>query len=382
MKAFEVQWTDADIARVMRKVEDCRLPPAPAGSGWTLGCDSEFLHRLQRHWLESFDWQACQDRLNRYPQFIAEIDGLEVHFVHVKGEAEGRRPLLLTHGWPGSHLEFWDVIEPLAFPSRHGGSADQAFDLIIPSLPGFGFSGKPPGVFSQRQTAILWNKLMTEVLGYPRYWAQGGDWGSIVTSWLGLDHGQHVEAIHLNMLGFRSLTPPRDDAELNWQRQAEAAQRAYSGYAAVQMSKPQSIAWAAADNPMGQAAWILERFHDWADLRQRSFEQVFDLDTLLSNIVLYVMTGSFTSALWYYPGVVKDGFTLLPAGVRCETPTTFAEYSGDALTPVAPRSRIELVYNLADMTSLPEGGHFAAMEVPKHFVEDIRRWGASVVARR
>ncbi|HEX8592419.1 MAG TPA: epoxide hydrolase [Pseudomonas sp.] len=382
MKAFEVQWDDAQIARVMRKVEDCQLPPAPAASGWTLGADADFLRRLQCYWLESFEWQACQARLNRYPQFVAEIDGLAVHFIHVKGEAEGRRPLLLTHGWPGSHLEFWDVIEPLAFPSRHGGSAEQAFDLIIPSLPGFGFSGKPAGVFTQRHTATLWNTLMTEVLGYPRYLAQGGDWGAIVTSWLGLDHGQHVEAIHLNLLGFRSLAPPANDDELTWQRQADAAQRAFSGYAAVQMSKPQSIAWAAADNPMGQAAWILERFHDWADLRQRPFEQVFDLDALLSNIVLYVMTGSFTSALWYYPGVVRDGFTLLPAGVRCETPTTFAQYSGDALMPVAPRSRIELVYNLVGLTSLPEGGHFPAMEVPAHFVEDIRRWGANTALRR
>lgn len=375
MKTFEVHWSSAEIERIIRKVSDCRLPPAPAGTGWTLGCDADFLKNLQRYWVEEFDWQACQERLNRYPQFIADIDGLAVHFIHIKGEAEGRRPLLLTHGWPGSIVEFRDVIEPLAFPSRHGGTADQAFDLIIPSLPGFGFSGKPPGVFGQRQTAHLWNKLMTQVLGYPRYLAQGGDWGAIITSWLGLDHAESVAAIHLNMLGFRSLTPPRDEAEKEWQRRADLAQRTYSGYAAVQMSKPQSLAWAAADNPLGQAAWILERFHDWADLSQRSFEQVFAIDALLDNILLYVMTDSFTSALWFYPGVVKEGFAILPEGVRCETPTTFARYSGDALAPLPPRSRVELVYNLVEMTTLAQGGHFAAMEVPIDFIADVRQWG-------
>ena len=375
MKSFQVQWTRDEIERVIAKVADCRLPSAPAGAGWSLGCDADFLAGLQRYWVEAFDWQACMAVLNRYPQFQVEIDGQLVHFVHVKGEAEGRRPLLLTHGWPGSHFEFWQSIEPLAYPSRHGGKAEDAYDLVIPSLPGFGFSGKPAGVTSQRQTAALWNKLMTEVLGYPRYRAQGGDWGAIVTSWLGLDHGAHVEAIHLNMLGFRSLVPPRDDAEKAWQARAEGAQRGYSGYAAVQMTKPQSIAWAAADNPMGQAAWILERFHDWADLRKRPFETVFSLDSLLTNILIYVMSGSFTSAAWFYPGVVKDGFTLLPEGKRCEVPTHFLECTGDALSPAPPRSRVELVYNLAGWSSLEEGGHFAAMESPAAFVEDLRLWG-------
>ncbi|RRV13479.1 epoxide hydrolase [Stutzerimonas xanthomarina] len=376
MKEFQVEWSESEIERVLRRVAECKLPPAPAGVGWSLGCDPDFLAGVQKYWAESFDWCACQARLNQYPQYIAEIDDLPVHFVHVKGEAEGKRPLLLTHGWPGSHFEFWKVIEPLAFPSRHGGKAEDAFDLVIPSLPGFGFSGKPGRVFGQRETAALWNKLMTEVLGYSRYRAQGGDWGAVVTSWLGLDHGASVEAIHLNMLAFRSMTPPRDEAEKAWQAASEMAQRMYGGYAAVQMFKPMSIAWAAADNPLGQAAWILERFHDWADLRTRSFEEVFDLDSLLTNLMIYVMTGSFASAALFYPGVVKEGFTILPAGTRCETPMTFADYSGDALTPSPPRTRVELVYNVAGWTTPPEGGHFAAMEVPDYFVADLRAWAS------
>lgn len=376
MQSFEVKWSADEIKEVLDRVEAIRLPPAPAGSGWTYGCDADFLEKLRRHWVGKFDWRAAMAELNRYPQFVARIGDLDIHFLHVKGESQGRRPLLLTHGWPGSHYEFWKVIEPLAFPSRFGGKAEDAFDLVIPSLPGFGFSGKPAGPTSQRATAELWNTLMTEVLGYREYLAQGGDWGAIVTSWLGLNHSGSVKAIHLNMLGFRSQQPAQNEAEGKWMQMAQMAQMRYSGYAALQMSKPQSLAWATAGNPLGQAAWIVERFHDWADLRRRSFEQVFSLDELLTNVMIYVMTGSFVSAAWYYPGVVQDGFTILPPGTRCMTPTAYADCSGDALMPAPPRSRVELVYNLNRWSTLPEGGHFAAMEVPQSFVEDLRGWRA------
>ncbi|MES2258554.1 MAG: epoxide hydrolase family protein [Pseudomonadota bacterium] len=380
MTPFQVEWSEQDVARVLQRVRECRLPPAMPDVGWSYGCDGDFLRDLQEYWSERFDWRAAVANLNRFPQFQAEIDGLSVHFVHVVGEAQGRRPLLLTHGWPGSHFEFWDVIEPLAFPTRFGGKAEDAYDLVIPSLPGFGFSGKPQQVIGQRGTAALWNRLMTEVLGYPRYRAQGGDWGALVTSWLGMDHGQNCQAIHLNMLGFRSMEAPQNDAEKAWLGQAEIAQRQFGSYAALQMMKPHSLVWATADNPLGQAAWIVERFHDWSDLRRRSFEDVFTLDQLLTNIMLYVMTGSFASAAWYYPGVVKDGFGLLPARVRCETPTAFADFPGDPLQPPPPRSRVELRYAVSRWSSPPEGGHFAAMEAPEWLVEDLRAWGREAVS--
>jgi pimeloyl-ACP methyl ester carboxylesterase len=375
MQPFQVDWSEHDVARVLQRVRDCRLPPAMPGTGWAYGCDSDFIARLQQYWVEGFDWRAAVARLNRFPQFRATVDGLPIHFVHVVGEAQGRRPLLLTHGWPGSHFEFWDVIEPLAFPTRFGGRADDAYDLVIPSLPGFAFSGKPQQVLGQRATAALWNKLMTEVLDYPRYRAQGGDWGALVTSWLGLDHGAACEAIHLNMLGFRSMDPPQNDDEKAWMAKVEMSQRRMSSYAGLQMMTPNAIALATADNPIGQAAWISERFHDWSDLRRRSFDEVFGMDKLLTNIMLYVMTDSFASAAWFYPGVIKDGFGILPPGVRCETPTAFADFPGDALQPQVPRSRVELRYAVNRWSSPPEGGHFAAMEVPEWFVEDIRDWG-------
>jgi pimeloyl-ACP methyl ester carboxylesterase len=376
MMPFTVDWSEAAVDRVLHRVRDCRLPAALPGAGWSLGCDAGFLRALRRHWLEAYDWRAAVANLNRHPQFLADIDGLTIHFVHVRGEGAGRRrPLILTHGWPGSHFEFWEVIEPLAFPSKHGGKAEDAFDLVIPSLPGFAFSGKPAGLFGQRRTAGLWHRLVTEVLGYDRYLAQGGDWGGVVTSWLGLDQPQAVAGIHLNMLPFRTNAGPQNDEELQWLRRQAAAQQALGGYSALQTSKAQSLAWAAADNPLGQAAWIVERFHDWADLEGRCFEDVFSLDQLLTNIMLYVMTDSFASAAWYYPAFVQEGRGVLPKGTRCETPTAFAAFR-DPLLPSPPRSRAELAYNIVRWSVPPSGGHFAAAESPAWFVEDLRAWGA------
>jgi len=378
MTPFRVQWSETDINAMLQQVRDFKLPAAPANSGWTYGCDAAFLERLRNHWLHNYDWRAAMQNLNRFPQFTANVGGLDVHFVHVRGEGRAPRPLILTHGWPGSHFEFWRLIEPLAFPTRHGGRAEDAFDVIVPSLPGFGFSGKPPGPLGQRVTAGLWNELMTRVLGYSQYLAQGGDWGSIVTSWLGVDHGAHVRGIHLNMAGLRSPLPPQNEAEQRWMAASQTAQFQLSGYSALQMSKPQSLAWAAANNPLGQAAWIAERFHDWSDLRNRSFEEVHPLDELLTNIMIYVMTDSFVSSAWYYPGVVQEGFCMMPEGKRCETPTAYAAFPGDSLLPTPPRSRVELTFNLARWREFSEGGHFAAMERPAEFLQDVREWAREI----
>jgi pimeloyl-ACP methyl ester carboxylesterase len=378
MKPFTVEWSEDQIHQVLERVRTTPLPPAPVGSGWTYGCDRDYLARLQQHWVNGYDWRAAMADLNRFPQFIATIDGLDIHFVHVQGESKGRRPLILTHGWPGSHHEFWHLIEPLAFPSRFGGRPEDAFDVVVPSLPGYGFSGKPQGPTRQSTTAALWNKLMTEVLGYKTYLAQGGDWGSIVTSWMGLNHGDAVKAIHLNMMAFRSMTPPQNEAEQQWMQTVQAAQMAYSGYSAVQIFKPQSLAWATAGNPLGQAAWIAERFHDWSDLRERSFDDVHPMDALLTNIMLYVMTDSFATAAWFYPGVALDGFAVLPPGQRCETPTTYANFPGDSLLPSPPRSRMELTYNVQGWTDFPSGGHFAALERPAEFLSSVQEWGRQV----
>jgi pimeloyl-ACP methyl ester carboxylesterase len=374
-KPFAVAWHAAQVGKVLEQVRSYPWPPAPeVADGWAYGCDAGYLRRLCEHWLEGYDWRAAVQELNRYPQFTARIEDFDIHFVHVVGEAEGRRPLILSHGWPGSHYEFWGAIDKLAWPSRHGGDAADAFDLVIPSLPGFGFSSKPAKPFGQRQTARLFNTLMTEVLGYDRYLAQGGDWGSLVTSSLAYDHPKNVRAIHLNMLGFRPPGGPKGEAEAAWMTRQGAAMDALGAYFRLQVSKPQSLAWLGAGNPVGQAAWIVERFYDWCDRREKPFEQVFSLDQMITNAMIYVMTGSFTTGAWYYRALVEGGGVPLKEGERLETPTAFANFPGEALYSAPPKSYAERAYNIVRWSEVPRGGHFAAMEEPGLFVDDVRSW--------
>ena len=376
IKPFEVEWHAAAVGEVLERVRAYPWPPLPeVADGWDLGCDGHFLKRLCDHWLDGYDWRAAVLDLNRFPQFTATVDGHDLHFLHVVGEAQGRRPLLLTHGWPGSHYEFWGAIEKLAWPSRHGGKASDAFDLVVPSLPGFGFSAKPARPIGQRETARRFNTLMTEVLGYPRYLAQGGDWGAVVTSFLGLGHGAHAAAIHLNMVGFRPHGPPQTPEEAAWVNQQNKMRERLGAYGQLQSSKPQSLAWMGAGNPVGQAAWIIERFYDWCDRSQKPFEAVFSLDQLLTNAMIYVMTGSFTTGAWYYRGRLEEAALALQAGVRCETPTGVANFPGEALYKAPPRSWVERAYNVTRWTDMPRGGHFAAMEEPDLFVHEVRDWG-------
>lgn len=375
IKPFEVRWDEAQVQAVLDRVRDYPWPPEPeVADGWAYGCDGAYLRELCAFWVGGYDWRAAVDDLNRFPQFTARVEDIDVHFLHVVGEAGGKRPLLITHGWPGSHYEFWQAIGPLAFPSRFGGDPADAFDLVVPSLPGFGFSGKPSRPIGQRSTARLFNALMTEVLGYRSYLAQGGDWGAMVTSWLGRDHGGSARAIHLNMLGFRPHGGVQTDEERAWAARQEAAAGLMGAYLRLQMSKPQSVAWLGAGNPVGQAAWIAERFHDWSDLRETPMDEVYPKDRLLTNIMLYVMTGSFTTGAWYYRGLIEEGGLAFQPGERCETPTAFANFPGEPLYSAPPRSFAERAYNVVRWSDMPRGGHFAAMEEPALFVDEVRAW--------
>jgi microsomal epoxide hydrolase len=372
---FKVDWRADEVGKVLEQVRGYPWPPAPVvDDGWAYGCDAGFLKRLCEHWLDGYDWRGAVAELNQYPQFTAHVGDFELHFLHVVGEAGGKRPLLLSHGWPGSHYEFWGAIDALAWPSKHGGKAEDAFDLVIPSLPGFGFSSKPARPFGQRATARLFNALMTEHLGYDKYLAQGGDWGAFVTSCLGFDFPAHVKAIHLNMIGFRPHGGPKSDAETAWLARQNMMMDVMGAYFRLQASKPQSLAWLGAGNPVGQAAWIVERFYDWCDRREKPFDQVFTLDQLITNAMIYIMTGSFTTGAWYYRGLLEQGGVVLQEGQRCETPTAFANFPGELLYQAPPRSWAERAYNIVRWTDEPRGGHFAAMEEPALFVEDVRDW--------
>lgn len=375
IKPFEVRWDEAQVQAVLDRVRDYPWPPAPqVPDGWAYGCDHAYLKDLCEHWTQRYDWRAAVDDLNRFPQFTARIEDLDIHFLHVVGEAGGKRPLIITHGWPGSHYEFWQAIEKLAYPSRFGGDPADAFDLVVPSLPGFGFSSKPSRPIGQRTTARVFNTLLTEVLGYSSYLAQGGDWGAMVTSWLARDHGASARAIHLNMLGFRPHGGVQTDEERAWSVRQEAAAGMMGAYLRLQMSKPQSVAWLGAGNPVGQAAWIAERFHDWSDLREKPMDVVHPKDRLLTNIMIYVMTDSFATGAWYYRGLIEEGGLAFQPGERCETPTAFANFPGEPLYQAPPRSFAERAYNVVRWTDMPRGGHFAAMEEPDLFVDEVKAW--------
>ena len=379
IKPFEVSWSEAAVEVVLDQVRAYPWPPIPEiPDGWAYGCDAGYLKSLCNHWTNAYDWRAAVAELNRFPQFTARVEDYDLHFLHVVGEAGGKRPLIVTHGWPGSHYEFWGAVETLAFPSRFGGKVEDAFDVVVPSLPGFGFSSKPTRPIGQRTTARLFNTLMTEVLGYSTYLAQGGDWGAMVTSWLGRDHAASAKAIHLNMLGFRPHGGPTGEAEVGWATRQAGAMEVMGAYFRLQVSKPQSIAWMAAGNPVGQAAWITERFHDWSDLTTKSLDEAYGKDRLLTNIMIYVMTDSFATGAWYYRGLVEEGGLAFQPGERCETPTAFANFPGEPLYQAPPRSFAERAYNIVRWTEMPRGGHFAAMEEPDLFVDEVRDWARAL----
>lgn len=363
------------LDRIRQRVRDYPWDAMLDAGGWRCGTNVQALKQLTDYWIDGFDWRAQKARLNRFPQFIATVDGIDLHFYHVKASSTGRA-LLLTHGWPGSIVEFLNVIEPFAHPETFGGNADDAFDVIVPSLPGYGFSGRPQEPIGPRRIAALFDKLMTEVLGYDAYIAQGGDWGAGVSAWLGFDHADACRGVHLNMQMVQPALKPATEAEQAWSQRSNELQREEGAYVRQQATKPQTLAFGLMDSPVGIAAWILEKFVAWSDLPRAADGtpdvRSLDRDMLLTNIMCYVATNSFATSLWLYHGwLYVERSQKFPPGQRCETPTGFAAFP-DPYLPPPPRSWIEKGYNLVRYTPMPRGGHFAALEAPDLFVSDVR----------
>ncbi|MDF1722146.1 MAG: epoxide hydrolase [Minwuia sp.] len=372
VRPFTVQVSDADIADVRQRLRDTRWPrEEPANAGWDFGADMDQVRDLCAHWADGFDWRMVEHQINRFDNFHATVDGLDIHFIHEKGSGEHPLPLILTHGWPGSIVEFLDVIEPLAHPERFGGQAADGFDVIVPSLPGYGFSAAPPRPVDCRETARLWRHLMVDVLGYDRFMAQGGDWGSLVTSWLGLAHGDVCCGIHQNMF----IMQPRDRSdpdteEQAWLKRRQANMRLETAYQAIQSTKPQTLSYGLNDSPAGLAAWILEKFHRWGDTHGDVASR-FSRDHLLANIALYWHTGTINSSTWMYTSIVESDNFQPPEGKRIEVPVGVAHFPGDTFA-MPPRQWVERLANVIHWTDMPAGGHFAAMEEPAAFIDDVR----------
>jgi pimeloyl-ACP methyl ester carboxylesterase len=371
VRAFSVDAAERIVGRILRRLADSSITYAPEDdTDWRYGTDAAYLRDFVRYWLQDYDWRAAVRELNRYPQYRCAISGVEIHFIHIRGAGKARRPtLLLTHGWPGSTYEFHAAAERLAFPERFGGEAEAGFDLVIPSLPGYGFSGRPRGPIGMRRVAAMWRSLMVDHLGIERFGVQGGDIGSAVSTWLANDAPQHVAALHFNLC----MPPPRsklDPDEAAWRERAMQKILSDGAYWLEQATRPQTIALALADNPLGYAAWVLEKFHGWGDTGG-VIESRFSRDWLITNLMIHLVNDATTSMIWMYRASAEDQGSGDQLDVK--VPTAAAVYPADWL-PWPTREIAERYYAIRRWREMPSGGHFAALEEPALFAEDLSQF--------
>ena len=378
IRPFQVDVPVETLELIRSQVASYAWHEMPDDGGWAYGTNLEYMKELCAYWLDEFDWRAQEVAINRFPHFIAPVDGIDLHFVHEKGSGPAPMPLIISHGWPGSIVEFLKIIEPLAHPERFGGSSEDAFDVIAPSLPGFGFSGRPSRPIGPRKIARLFDTLMTDVLEYPSYLAQGGDWGGAISSWLGFEHAPACRAIHINIFTMRPPNGPQSREEEAWATQFKRDQLMEDGYRTQQATKPQTLSYAMMDSPVGVAAWIIEKFNSWSDTVGDNIESVYTKDELLTNIMVYLVTRTFNTASWIYYGRREEGGRVLsPDGQRVEVPTAAALFPAELLS-WPPRSYAERVYNITRWTEMPRGGHFAALEQPTLLIDDIRAFARTL----
>ena len=378
LKTFKIDVCQRDLNFIYKKVSEYPWHEMPSDGGWQFGANIDFMKDLCKYWVKQFDWKRQEDKINLFDNFTAEVDGIEVHFIYERGSGSKPKPLIISHGWPGSIIEFIEIIDPLAHPERYGGNAEDAFDVIVPSLVGFGFSGKPPRPYGPRRMALIFNKLMTEVLGYKSYIAQGGDWGGTISTWLGYDYPKFCEGIHINIMTVRHYEGPKGVEEELWASTFEEDQIPENGYRILQATKPQTLSYGMMDSPVGIAAWIIEKFYSWSDNKRSDIETVFSKDVLLTNIMIYIITKTFNTASWIYYGREEEGGRVLSKeGKRVEVPTACALFPAE-MSSWPPRSYVDRVYNVRQWTEMPSGGHFAAMEQPKFLIEDLRNFVRSL----
>jgi pimeloyl-ACP methyl ester carboxylesterase len=372
IRPFRIQVPDAVLADLKARLQRPRIPAPLVGPGWDLGTDTAYLRELVTYWRDRFDWRAQERRLNSMEQFTTTIDGLRVHFVHRKSPHPNALPLLVTHGWPGSIAEFSKILGPLTDPPAHGGVAADAFDVVMPSIPGFGFSAAPasPG-FDPARIALLEAALMAR-LGYTRYGVQGGDWGSIIGTQIAARDPAHVAGLHLNMCvgGAPTGGDPNEGltpAEIARLKTRQTFQSEETGYQQIQGTKPQTIGIALNDSPVALAAWIIEKFRTWCDCAGNP-DTIFTKDELLTNLMLYWVTETAGSAARIY--YESRHPTTAPVPGRIAAPMACADFPGEVIW--SPRRWLEARYNIVRWTAMPKGGHFAAMEQPQLLVDDIR----------
>ena len=378
IEEFKVNFTQEEISKIYKKIKDYPWDSIKNLDGWEHGTNKNYLKELCDYWITKFDWDKHQSEINRYNNYTTDIDGMKIHFIKKKGSSKNSRPLLLMHGWPGSIVEFLHIIEKLTDPEKFGGNQNDSFDVIAPSLPGFGFSKNLSRPIGPRKMAEILNKLMVENLGYKDYLAQGGDWGATIANWLGYDHSNFCKAIHINCLTMRHPDGPKNDEERNWQKKFDEDQIMQDGYRTQQATKPQSLAYGMIDSPVGIASWITEKMYSWSDLKDNDIESVYTKDILIANIMVYILTKTFDTASWIYFGRREEGGRFFPKDFKkIEIPTAAAIFPAE-MSEWPPKSYVERIFNIQQWTEMPAGGHFAALEKPDLLVEDIRKFSRNL----
>lgn len=374
---YTIHIADERIAAIMARVEAYDWSQMPDTGGWRSGVGIADLKRLVSYWRDSYDWRAVERRLNRLPNFMADIEGEKIHFLHMKGD-RSKPPLLLLHGWPGSYLEFERLMEPLVADGH---------DVIVPSLPGFAFSNPITGVIGPRRAAELMHMLMVRLFGQARYIIQGGDWGHGIAGWAAHDRPDAIFGIHMNMCNLNAEdAAPTTREEKAFIEKRDALVSWESGYNLEQETRPQTLGIAMADSPVGAAGWILEKFGKWADLPitddgDPDIWSKFSEEELLTHIMLYIAPSSFVTATWLYHGKRLEGSDKFPAGTHIKVPTGIAAFPDPVFVP-PPRSFAEKTYNIVHWSDMPKGGHFAAWEQPKLMLADLRSFITTVLRER
>jgi microsomal epoxide hydrolase len=372
---FKLHVGDDVLADLKTRLTRVRWPDEVPDNHWKYGTDLPYLKALVEYWRDAYDWRKHEAQLNTFKQYKVKLAGSDVHFIREEGKGPKPMPLLISHGWPGSVHEFHKILPMLTDPGRFGGNPADAFTVIAPSLPGYTFSFTPNQArFSIEQIAEVFAELMTDVLGCPRFAAQGGDWGAFVTSRLGYAYPERLAGIHLNMLGLRRDTALPDNPTEDETRYFE--QRAHwmkeeVGYTWIQGTKPQTLAYALTDSPLGLAAWIVEKFHTWSDHRG-DLDGYLGRDDMLTNIMLYWVTGAIGSSFWPYYARMHGPWPI-PDGARIGVPMGYAEFPKEILRP--PRSLAQKMYSdIRRWSKMPKGGHFAALEQPELLAHEIREF--------
>jgi pimeloyl-ACP methyl ester carboxylesterase len=371
VQPFRLRIADGAIDDLRGRLARTRLPDRAPGAAWAYGADVAYMEQLVEYWHSHFDWRAQEARLNAFPQFKVPLHGIELHFLHVEGKGPRPYPLLLSHGWPGSVFEFLDIIPRLTDPARFGEDPANAFTVIAPSLPGYGLSftaGQKR--FSLEMIADCFAELMTGVLGYERFAAQGGDWGAFISSRLGCVYADRLIGIHINLLAVRRdpkmLSNPTDE-EQKFLGELEGWIKEEMGYQWIQGTRPQTLSFGLNDSPAGLAAWIVEKFRAWSDCGG-DVERAFTKDQLLANIGLYWFTGAIGASFWPYYARMHGPWPIPEGGVKL--PMGYAAFPREILRP--PRSVAEKTYtDIRRWTAMPKGGHFAAMEQPEALAHEI-----------